>query len=136
MCGFIGGSFCSDCTGLAEERRIVARSGAFVLCGAVAAAAARLDQSAPAGYSGILSFGICGALAPGHCHVKQSPSGKIRDRLSDGSGDPRLAVQRVGFSFVARWVSRKSARPNLPGERDQGRPGWIQLCFASFCVSV
>jgi hypothetical protein len=68
---------------LAEERRIVACSGAFVLCGAVAAAG--LDQSAPAGCSGILRFRIYGASAPGHCDVKRSPSEKIRD-LSDGSG--------------------------------------------------
>jgi nucleoside phosphorylase len=49
--------------GLDDERRILAKSSALVLCGA--AATARLDSQVPANCTGILSFGVCGALSPG-----------------------------------------------------------------------
>jgi adenosylhomocysteine nucleosidase len=48
--------------GLKDERRILAKSNALVLCGA--AAVAQLDSQVPANCTGILSFGICGALSP------------------------------------------------------------------------
>ena len=48
--------------GIVEERRIIAESGALVLCGA--AAAANLERFIPKTCTSILSFGVCGALAP------------------------------------------------------------------------